>query len=179
MPLVGATAENAAMIMMSFDRLLKAMDRLSDNATFIFGASPTLADFGFYGQLQSLATDPTPWVSMRGAAPGVFPYLQLLEDSSGIETQELSLLDIGTATADLLRIAVDIYLPYLRANERALAENEPSFAFEVDGLRYAQEPFKYHAKCYRVLREKFSALDPGARSQVEAVLGSTDLLLSR
>jgi len=178
MRLVGATAENAAMIMMSFDRLLKAMDRLSDNATFIFGASPTLADFGFYGQLQSLAADPTPWASMRGAAPGVFPYLQLLEDSSGIETQELSLLDIGAATADLLRIVVDIYLPYLRANERALAGNEPSFAFEVDGLRYVQEPFKYHAKCYRVLREKFSALDPGARSQVEAVLGSTEFLLS-
>lgn len=178
MPLVGATAENAAMIVMSFDRLLKIMDRLSDNATFIFGASPTLADFGFYGQLQSLATDPTPWASMRHAAPGVFAYLQLLEDSSGIEPRELSFLDIGAAAADLLRFAADIYLPYLRANERALAANESTLAFEVGELRYVQQPFKYHAKCYRVLRDKYNALDPRARSQIEVALGDSEPLFS-
>jgi glutathione S-transferase len=176
MPLVGATPENAAMIVISFTRLLKAMDRVANHSTFIFGASPTLGDFGFYGQLQSLATDPTPWALMRDEGLGVFPYLQLLEDPSGIEPTALSLRNIGAGTADLLQLASDIYLPYLRANEKAVAAGETSFSFEVEGHRYTQAPFKYHAKCYRVLRDKFSALDPVSRSQVEAALGGAELL---
>jgi glutathione S-transferase len=179
MPLVGATTENAAMIEMSFRRLLKAMNRLSDKTTFIFGDSPTLADFGFYGQLQSLATDPTSWAVMRRKGLGVLPYLQLLEDPSGAEPAELSLPLVGAATVELLGFAADIYLPYLQANERAVAANEPSFSFEVEGLRYVQAPFKYHAKCYRVLREKFAALEFPARDQVEAALGSSELLSSK
>ena len=176
MPLVGATAENAAMIVMSFTRILKAMDRMSEKTTFIFGESPILADFGFYGQLQSLATDPTSWAVMRQEAPGTFPYLQLLEDASGIEPVEMSLPSVSAGTIDLLRLAANVYLPYLRANEKAVAANDPSFSFEVGGLRYVQTPFKYHAKCYRVLRDKFAALDSSARLEVEAALGSIELL---
>lgn len=85
MRLVGATVENAGMIMMSFDRLLKAMDRLSDNATFIFGASPTLADFGFYGQLQSLATirrPGFPCVGWRQVSFPIYSFLRIRRGSS-------------------------------------------------------------------------------------------------
>jgi glutathione S-transferase len=176
MPLVGATPENAGMIVMSFKRLLKAMDQVSSKSTFIFGASPTLGDFGFYGQLESLATDPTPSALMRQEGIGVFPYLQLLEDPSGIEPAELNLRDVGAGAAALLRLANDVYLPYLQANERAVAAGEPSFSFDVDGERYVQAPFKYHAKCYRVLRDKFNALDPVSRAQVEAALDGAERL---
>jgi glutathione S-transferase len=176
MPLVGATAENAAMILMSFNRVLKALNNMYERTTFIFGESPTLADFGFYGQLQSLATDPTPWAIMRQEGAGVFPYLQLLEDASGIEPAEMSMPFVGTGAIDLLRFASDVYLPYLRANEKAVVANDPSFSFEVEGARYVQAPFKYHAKCYRILREKFAALEDTARLQVEAALGRVELL---
>jgi glutathione S-transferase len=176
MPLVGATTDNAPMIVMSFHRILKAMSRMSDKTTFIFGESPTLADFGFYGQLQSLATDPTPWAVMRQEGPGIFPYLQLLDDASGIEPAEMGMPLVSAGTIDLLRLAADIYLPYLRANERAVTAGDQSFSFKVEGTRYVQAPFKYHAKCYRVVREKFTALEPSARFQVEAALGSAGLL---
>jgi glutathione S-transferase len=176
MPLVGATVENAAMIVMSFTRILKAIGRVSDKTTFIFGESPTLADFGFYGQLQSLATDPTPWALMRQEGTGIFPYLQFLEDASGIEPAEMDLPSASAGTADLLRLAANVYLPYLRANERAVTANDQSFSFEVEGLRYVQAPFKYHARCYRVIREKFAALESSARLEVEAALGSVEFL---
>ncbi|MCA6112677.1 glutathione S-transferase N-terminal domain-containing protein [Bradyrhizobium cenepequi] len=176
MPLVGATTENAALILMSFGRLLSAMNRISEKTTFIFGDAPTLADFGFYGQLQSLATDPTPWTVMRQEGLGVFPYLQLLEDASGIEPTNMSMAALSAGSVELLRLAAEVYLPYLRANDKAVAANEQSFALEVKGLRYMQAPFKYHAKCYRILREKFAALQQTARSQVEATLGSVELL---
>jgi glutathione S-transferase len=108
MPLVGCTADNAQSIEAGFVRLLRIMDSLTDSSTFLFGASPTLADFGVYGQLQSLATDPTPWAVMRDAAPGIFPYLQLLEDASGIEPSVIVLGDIGKPTLNLLQFAAEV-----------------------------------------------------------------------
>jgi glutathione S-transferase len=176
MPLVGCTAENAPMIEAGFVRMLGILDRVADRSTFLFGASPTLADFGVYGQLQSLATDPKPWSVMRDAAVGVFPYLQLLEDASGIDPAVISLSGIGEATIDLLRFAAKFYLPYLKANEQALNDRQPSFSIEVDGLRYSQAPFKYHVKCYRALREKYQAIPPGRRAAVDDILGSADAL---
>ena len=170
MPLVGATPENAQLIVESFNRLLQAMDGVSNSSTFIFGASPTLADFGLYGQLQSLATDPTSWKVMRDRGIGVFPYLQLLEDSSGIEPTKIDLRDIGSAASGLLRLAANIYIPYLQSNQRALTENRSELSFEIDGIRYAQAPFKYHAKCYRVLCEKYSALSATSRSRINEIV---------
>ena len=178
MPLVGCTAENAPMIEAGFVRVLKIMDRMTDSSTFLFGASPTLADFGVYGQLQSLATDPKPWSVMRDAAAGVFPYLQLLEDASGIDPSVISLNGIGAATIDLLRFAAEFYLPYLKANERALNGGQPSFSIEIDGMRYSQAPFKYHAKCLRTLREKYQAIPAGQRAEVNDILGNVDALAS-
>jgi glutathione S-transferase len=169
MPLVGCTPENAPIIVASFGRLLEAMDRLITRATFIFGASPTLADFGFYGQLQSLATDPTSWKVMRDMAPGAFVYLQLLEDASGIEPAEPG-AELSEPALDLLRVAAVFYLPYLEANELALANGRKEVAFQADGLAYRQTPFKYHAKCYRVLKDEFNALPAGPRARTIAAL---------
>ena len=108
---------------------------VGDKTTFIFGKSPTLADFGFYGQLQSLATDPTPWAVMRQEGPANLPYLQLLDDASGIEPAEMGMPLVSAGTIDLLRTAADIYLPYLRANERAVTAGDQSFSFKVEGTR--------------------------------------------
>jgi hypothetical protein len=113
---------------------------------------------------------------MRQEAPAVFPYLQLLEDASGIEPADISMRYVSSSTVQLLRVAASIYLPYLKANDQAVAANEQSFSLEVEGQRYDQTVFKYHAKCYRIIREKFAALDPAARLEVETALGSVELL---
>lgn len=170
MPLVGCTPENAALIEASFARLLAIMQRVPGQTTFLLGAAPTLADFGFYGQLQSLATDPSPWAIMRERAPAIFPYLQLLEDASGIEPAAMTCRDLGTSAIALVRFAAEFYLPYLRANELALQASAPSFAFEVDGMTYCQAPFRYHGKCYRVLRDEYRAIPHTQRAAVAEIL---------
>jgi len=128
--------------------------------------------------LQSLATDPTPWSIMRDAAAGVFPYLQLLEDASGIDPSVISMRGLGAAAIELLRFAAEFYLPYLKANERALNGGQSSFSIEVDGMRYSQAPFKYHARCLRTLREKYQAVPVGRRARVDDILGNVDALTS-
>jgi glutathione S-transferase len=178
MPLVGCTPENAQLIEASFKRVLAILDRVSDSSTFLFGASPTLADFGIYGQLQSLATDPTPWVVMREHCMGVFPYLQLLEDASGIEPADITVDDLGEAAIDFVRLAASIYLPYLKANELALNEGRSSFTFEVDNLKYSQAPFKYHGKCLRNLRQEHAELPPRAKRDVDKILGDAAAMKS-
>ena len=170
MPLVGCTPENAPLILGTFKRLLGPMNRLATSSTFIFGASPTLADFGFYGQLQSLATDPTSWAVMRSFAPGLFSYLQLLEDASGIEPVELRFDELGAPTIDILRYAASIYLPYLAANELALANGQAVVSIRLEGDEFHQNTFRYHAKCYRLLKEEFNALPREAHARATQLL---------
>ena len=85
MPLVGCTPDNAPLIEKTFRRVLGVMGKLQECSTFLFGERPTLADFGWYGQLESLATDPTSQELIRATAPAIFSYLQILEDASGVD----------------------------------------------------------------------------------------------
>jgi glutathione S-transferase len=177
MPLVGCTAENATFIANCFQRLLAILAKLDTETTFLFGASPTLADFGFYGQLQSLATDPSPWRIMRERAPGVFTYLQHLEDASGIEPAPMSVRSLGAAAIGLLKFAAAYYLPYLQANAEALQAGRPEVSLEVDGMIYRQAPFKYHGKCLRVLRDEYAAIPARQRSDLDDTLRSVGALV--
>lgn len=170
MALVGCTETNAPLIQASFEDLLDIMSRITASATFLFGDSPTLADFGFYGQLQSLATDPTAWRLIIRRSPNVFSYLQHLEDSSGIEPVSLNHASLPHCVPDLMRFAAKFYLPYLKANALALNADRPIFTLEVAGLTYSQAPFKYHWKCYEMLREEYRAIPNEHRTAVAELL---------
>jgi hypothetical protein len=101
-----------------------------------------------------------------------------VKDASGIEPSVIVLGDIGKPTLNLLQFAAEVYLPYLKANERALNDRQPSFSIELDGLRYSQAPFKYHAKWRRVLREKYEAMPSSHRADVDPILGNVNSLMS-
>lgn len=155
MPLVGATSQTRPLIEESFDRILDAFEKLPGHSTYIFGERPTLADFGWYGQLISLATDPTPWALMRRRAPNLFAWLQLMEDASGVEESEIH---ETPALASLLGVAGKIYLPFLSANSTAIDAGHGRFSFSVLGHQYEQGVFRYQQKCLRWLQEEFAAL---------------------
>jgi glutathione S-transferase len=181
MPLVGSTSENAPLIIESFRRVLAAFDHVEESATFIFGPRPVLADFGWYGQLVSLATDPTPWAFMREHAPGVFAYLQLLEDASGIDEEWPRASDaLPPAVAELLRVAGDVYLPFLKANAEAFHAGARTFSFSALGMKYSQDTFKYQVKCLQWLRDEVKALRGEARDRTFSILrdsGCLDVLV--
>ena len=73
----------------------------------------------------------------------------------------------------LLKIAGDLYLPFLVANEQAFAKGLGRLEINVWGLRYALAPFKYQVKCLQQLREKFAGLDAADRAALEPVLERT------
>lgn len=177
MPLVGCTPQNAPLIEETFLRVIAATDRISEYSTFMFGSQPVLADFGWYGQLISLAGDPTPCRIMQDLAPGTFPYLQLLDDASGIDSASSAALELPPKPAmALLKLAGEVYLPFLKANADAFEAKQKSFSFSALGMRYTQETFKYQVKCLRWLQEEFEALRGESRDRAVLILRESGCL---
>lgn len=176
MPLVGCTSENSALIIATFHEISAAIGKLQKSSSFLFGERPTLADFGWYGQLCSLADDPTPRSHMQRAAPDIFTYLQLLEDASGIEADWENSPTVSDSTRDLLRLAAEVYLPFLSANEKAVMSGSQRFEIDVLGLKYEQQPFKYQVKCLNWLRDAYAQLSESSRKYVSDALSNSEVI---
>ena len=73
----------------------------------------------------------------------------------------------------LLKIAGELYLPFLVANEQAFAKGVERLEMNVWGLSYALAPFKYQVKCLQQLRDKFAALGAEHRAALRPVLEAT------
>jgi glutathione S-transferase len=177
MALVGCTEQNRPLIEESYRFVLDTVDRHVRAIPFLFGARPSLADFGLFGQLQILSVDPTPMAEMRERAPDVYCWLLRLDDASGVEGEWIDPAAPlpGTLTA-LLRHCGETYLPFLAANTRALQEGRDEVALDILGRPYAQAPFRYQGKCHDALRRKLAALPGEVRHWLDPVLEQTGCL---
>jgi len=157
MALVGCTPEAAPLLEASYLRVLDALETTVANGRFLFGARPSVADLGLFGQLKTLGADPTPMALMRARAPRTDAWVRRADDLSGIEG------DWGEpapAVAALLEMAREIYWPFLKANA----------AGDVDivlaGHRFRQPHFRYQAKCHDRLTKLYAALPPADREEI-------------
>jgi glutathione S-transferase len=172
MGLVGVQAENRPVLAECYRRVLALLDAHLADAEYLFGDRPSLADFAWYGQLWDLGIDPTPATIMRQTAPRVHPWLLRIDDLSGRQEGEWPAPDaaLSVAARGLLAMAGEVYLPFLLANARAVAQGSERFTVTLLGHPFSQAPFGYQAKCLRQLRELFAALPREARLRVEPVL---------
>ena len=153
MPLVGCTRQNKPIIERSFHELLAILDSFATRDEFIFGTRPSLADFGLFGQLKTLASDHTSMLIMRNTVPSVYDWVRRLEDSSGIEGEWHEFADMRPAVTELLKFSARYYLPFLEANANAHAEGADTLTVELAGRIFQQPTFKYQVKCYDRLRK--------------------------
>ena len=175
MPLVGCTPENAPVIEASYRRILTALEPHVGAYRFLFGSRPSLADFGLFGQLVVLATDPTPLAIMRAQAQRTESWVRQLDDASGLEGEWLGAgAPLPEAARTLVRLCGEVYLPFLAANAAAAGHGAPELTLELDGHRYRQAVFRYQVKCLEALRARFAALDGAARGRVGEALAGTD-----
>jgi glutathione S-transferase len=174
MVILGATAENKPLLEESYRRMLAAFEPHVGMTSYLFGSRPSLADFAWFGQLSEMATDPTPMRIMRKLAPFTDHWVRRLDDASGVEGEWHSRdRAFGGMTEALLKIAGELYLPFLVANEQAFANGVARLEINVWGLPYALAPFKYQVKCLQLLREKFAALGEADRAALRPVLERT------
>lgn len=175
MALVGVQAENRPVIAESYRRLLAALEAHLASGEFLFGDRPSLAEFGLYGQLWQLGFDPSPADIMRKTAPRVLAWLHRLDDASGVEPGAWP--DAGAPVSqvvkDLLRLAGEVYLPFLIANDAAVAKGVDTFTVRLLGRDFTQGPFKYQARCLAWLREELGAMPEGTRAGISSVLKET------
>src|SRR6266480_1784762 len=97
-----------------------------------------------------------------------------LEDASGVEGEWYPRdQTLGGMVEALLKIAGELYLPFLVANAEAFAKGLEREEINVWGLPYALSPFKYQVKCLDLIREKFAALSVENRTALRPVLERT------
>lgn len=171
MALVGCTAENFPLIEASTCAVLAALEAHVVERHCLFGTRPSLAEFGLFGQLSQLGTDPTPQAIMRADYPYTYRWLAHVDDMSGAEGEWEP--GLAPVVAELVRIAGAVYVPFLRANAAAVEAGADRFRMEAMGLPYEQGTFKYQVKCLRELQARYAALDAMVRAAVEPVLGES------
>lgn len=177
MALVGCTEENKPVIEENFHRTLHALESRLGYRSFLFGGRPSLGDFGLFGQLKTLADDPTGRATIRREAPTVFHWIRHVDDLSGLEGDWAAPdAPLPDAVTGLLRICGEAYLPFLAANLAAVEDGAPEVRLEIFGKPYAQEPFRYQAKCYTRLKSLYQRLTPESRATLDPMLEETGCL---
>ena len=177
MALVGCTPQNAPVIEEATQRVFALLDDLAADGPFLFGTRPSLADFAWYGQLSQLGTDPTPHDLMRETAPLLMRWLLTIDDASGLDGEWRDPAQPFTpAVAGLVRLAGEVYLPFLKANADAIARGEDSFSLTLLGRPYSQGVFRYQAKCLAELQAAYARVPAAARARIDPLLRTAGAL---
>jgi glutathione S-transferase len=168
MAIVGCTAENFPLIEASTRAVLTALEAHVTDNLYLFGTRPSLAEFGLFGQLSQLGTDPTPQALMRADYPYTYRWLAHIDDMSGSEGDWQP--GFAPVVAELVRIAGAVYAPFLAANADAALAGAETFRMEAMGLPYEQGTFKYQLKCLADLRSRYAALGDVERAAIDPLL---------
>jgi glutathione S-transferase len=177
MALVGCTKENAPIIEESARRILALFEAHVTEEPYLFGGRPSLADFGWMGQLSQLAVDPTPNELLRAEFPFTTRWLANLDDASGVEGEWRDPeAPPSTAIKGLLALAGEIYFPFLIANAEAVEKGAETFTVQLLGRPYTQGAFKYQVKCLAGLRAAYARLDRETKNRLAPLLGGAGCL---
>jgi glutathione S-transferase len=177
MALVGCTPENAPIIEQSAREIMALFEAHVTQESYLFGTRPSLADFGWMGQLSQLAVDPTPDDLMREIAPFTFRWLMNLDDASGVEgAWRDPSAPASPAIKGFLKMAGEVYFPFLLANAAAFEKGDKTFSVTLLGRTYSQGSFRYQQRCLWDLREAYAKLDGAAKARIDPLLAETGCL---
>jgi glutathione S-transferase len=163
---VGSNEVTATQIETGFQDMLGLLDSHLEVRPYLFGGRPALGDFGLWGQLYELWTDPTAGALIEGGAPRVLDWIQRMLWPR-IEGPFESWTTLQTTLMPILTRQVGAqFMSWTVANERALAEGKDEFSVQLGDKVWIQKPQKYHARSLAMLRAKYvgvtnkAALDP-------------------
>lgn len=175
--LVGCTEANMPMLMEIADRVLDALEPSIADQPFLFGSRPSNADFALFGQLCQFTLDLAAIGPCQDRAPYTMRWCHHVHDLSGTEGEwRREGTPMSHAVDALLGLAGEAYLPFLLANEAALASGAEHVRIEAHGLAYEGAPFKYQRRCLDELRAGYAALSGEARRSLDPILEERDCL---
>jgi glutathione S-transferase len=171
---VGSSEQTRELIEASFHRQVRILEAHLDGRSFLFGGRPALADFGLWGQLYNLHSDPTAGAVIEGEAPRLRAWLgRMLEPKAEGDFEPWDRL--APTLEPLLEQEVgQIFLPWSTANAEAIEAGEKRFRVELAGQDFSQEAQKYHARSLAALKSRYQAVED--RAELDPILERTGCL---
>jgi glutathione S-transferase len=171
---VGSNEVTAPQIEAGFIDMLGMLDSHLSARPYLFGGRPAFADFGLWGQIYEMWTDPTAGGIIGGSAPHVLDWIhRMLWPKAEGQFEAWSTLQ-PTLMPILQKQAGALFLPWTLANERALAEKQEEFSVTLADKIWTQKPQKYHARSLGILRAKYAAVED--RTALDLVLEAAGCL---
>jgi glutathione S-transferase len=163
---VGSNAVTAPQIETGFINMLELLDAHLASRPYLFGERPAYGDFGLWGQIYEMATDPTAGALIGGGAPHVLDWVHRMLWPKALGKFEAWPMLAPTLMPILQKHVGAQFMPWTCANEKALAEKQEAFSVALADKVWTQKPQKYHARSLGMLRAKYAdvtdkaALDP-------------------
>ncbi len=178
---IGSNAVTKPVIEDGFVSLLQSLDKILRMHKFLFGDRPSSADFALYGQLTQLTSfDPTPSRIAAELSPRTCAWVGNAEDLSGLNTEACRWLQLSDLTddghRDLLMYIGNVYVPFLRANYKALKAGQKNFECKLNGKIWTQNTFPYQSKCWQIISHSFHKLTESDKILVNKLLGGENLM---
>jgi glutathione S-transferase len=163
---VGSNEVTAPQIEAGFIDMLGLLDVHLATRPYLFGGRPAFGDFGLWGQIYEMWTDPTAGAIIGGGAPHVLDWVHRMLWPK-VEGRFEAWPALEPTLLPILRKQVGAqFLPWTCANEKALAASQEEFSVTLGDKIWTQKPQKYHARSLGVLRARYAgapdkaALDP-------------------
>jgi glutathione S-transferase len=155
---VGSNAVTAPQIEAGFLQMLGLLDNHLASRPYLFGRRPAFGDFGLWGQVYQMWTDPTAGAIIGGGAPHVLDWVQrMLWPKAEGNFESWSALE-PTLMPILTKQVGRQFMPWTCANEKALADAREEFSVTLGDEIWTQKPQKYHARSLSMLRARYAAV---------------------
>jgi glutathione S-transferase len=155
---VGSNAVTAPQIEAGFLQMLGLLDNHLADRLYLFGGRPAFGDFGLWGQIYQMWTDPTAGAIISGGAPHVLDWVhRMLWPKAEGNFENWSTLE-PTLMPILTKQVGTQFMPWTCANEKALADAKDEFSVTLGDEIWTQKPQKYHARSLGMLRARYAAV---------------------
>ena len=153
---VGSSAATAPQIEAGFADMLGLLDAHLATRPYLFGGRPAFGDFGLWGQIYEMWTDPTAGALIGGGASHVLDWIhRMLWPRAEAPFEAWSTL-APTLMPILTGQVGRQFMPWTLANENALTEAKEEFSVTLGDKVWTQKPQKYHARSLAMLRAKYA-----------------------
>ena len=155
---VGSNELTASQIEIGFQDMLALLEDHLSTRPYLFGGRPAFGDFGLWGQLYELWTDPTAGALIEGNAPHVLDWIHRMLWPRAEGAFESWKTLAPTMMPILTRQVGRQFWTWTLANEKALAEAKDEFSVTLGDNVWIQKPQKYHARSLGMLRAKYAGI---------------------
>jgi glutathione S-transferase len=156
----GITPDQVPGVEAIYRRTLDQLEAVFRERPFLLGDKPSLADIGFSGPIfRHFGLDPIPAEIMRNKAPAVYEWAARLWNTNLQDCPGTLLEGIPADWGPILDEIGGSYLPYLCANNDAVAAGRKRIDADIGGVTYKGARWsKYRVWCLQQLRGHFKAL---------------------